>query len=157
MTVTVPEEYTLKNVDAPTAIASEEQYDLYVRTLMQLDGQSDLTPEEASYAKILMALIQEWDEKNHPVPDATPAEVLASLLEANGLRQKDLARLLGSESVVSEVLSGKRELNVGHIRRLGERFHVSPAAFFPKSGSAAIRRPKPEKMHANRSVRARNR
>jgi HTH-type transcriptional regulator / antitoxin HigA len=51
-------------------------------------------------------------------------------MNANDVRQKDLAPLLGSESVVSEVLGGKRELNKHHIEKLSERFAVSPAVFF---------------------------
>jgi len=38
--------------------------------------------------------------------------------------------MLGSESVVSKVLSGKRELNKHHIEKLSKRFSVSPAVFF---------------------------
>ena len=57
-------------------------------------------------------------------------KVLVELMEANNLKQKDLEPLLGSESVVSEVLRGKRELNKHHIERLSKRFGVSPAVFF---------------------------
>jgi HTH-type transcriptional regulator/antitoxin HigA len=62
--------------------------------------------------------------------DTSPVEVLNTLIEANNLRQKDLARLFGSESIVSEVLSGKCELNKSHIEKLSKRFRVSPAVFF---------------------------
>jgi HTH-type transcriptional regulator / antitoxin HigA len=41
-----------------------------------------------------------------------------------------LADVFGTRSIVSEVLSGKRRLNTEHMRRLSERFHVSPGAFF---------------------------
>jgi HTH-type transcriptional regulator/antitoxin HigA len=47
------------------------------------------------------------------------------------LKQRDLAGELGGESVVSEVLSGKRRLNATHIEQLSKRFRVSPAVFFP--------------------------
>jgi HTH-type transcriptional regulator / antitoxin HigA len=57
--------------------------------------------------------------------------VLRFLIEQHGLRQRDLARELGGESVVSEMLSGKRKLNAVHIEQLSKRFHVSPAVFFP--------------------------
>jgi HTH-type transcriptional regulator/antitoxin HigA len=59
-------------------------------------------------------------------------EVLQELISANNLRQKDLAPVLGSESVVSEVLSGKRELNKRQIENLSKRFRVSPAVFFKR-------------------------
>ena len=52
------------------------------------------------------------------------------LMEQHGLKQKDLADVFGAQSIVSEVLSGKRELNKQQIRRLSERFHVSPEVFF---------------------------
>jgi HTH-type transcriptional regulator/antitoxin HigA len=56
-------------------------------------------------------------------------EVLAELMAGSNLKQKDLAPLLGSESIVSEVLHGKRELNKQHIEKLSQRFKVSPALF----------------------------
>jgi HTH-type transcriptional regulator/antitoxin HigA len=51
-------------------------------------------------------------------------------MEEHQLRQKDLAEVFGTESIVSDVLNGKRELNKDHIKRLSERFHVSPEVFF---------------------------
>jgi HTH-type transcriptional regulator/antitoxin HigA len=51
-------------------------------------------------------------------------------MNANGLRQVDLLDVFGTPSIVSEVLSGKRELSKAHIARLSERFHLSPALFF---------------------------
>jgi len=137
MIATVPEKYTLKKVGTPTMITSEAQYDQYVETLMRLDGKSHKTHEESSYAKVLMAFIDEWDENHHPIPDASPVEVLTALMEANNLRQKDLVPIFGTESIVSEVLNNRRRLNVGQIERLSRRFHVSPAVFFPERRVAA--------------------
>jgi HTH-type transcriptional regulator/antitoxin HigA len=51
-------------------------------------------------------------------------------MDANNLRQKDLVSVFGSESIVSEVLHKKRDLNKTHIQKLSKRFHVSPAVFF---------------------------
>ena len=129
MIATVPDKYTLK-VATPTSITSEQQYDEYAETLLKLDSKGHLNDRERSYAKILLAFIEEWDEKHHPIRDASPTEVLNALLEANNLRQKDLASLLGSESIVSEILSGKRQLNKNHIEKLSKRFSISPAVFF---------------------------
>jgi HTH-type transcriptional regulator/antitoxin HigA len=51
-------------------------------------------------------------------------------MEAHGLRQKDLTEVFGTESIVSEVLHGKRDFTKEQIRRLSTRFGVSPAIFF---------------------------
>jgi antitoxin component HigA of HigAB toxin-antitoxin module len=80
---TVPEKYTLKHIDTPTSITSEEQYDRYVETLMSLDSKGHLSHQEESYAKVLATFIEEWDEKHHPIDDASPIEVLQTLIEAN--------------------------------------------------------------------------
>jgi HTH-type transcriptional regulator/antitoxin HigA len=46
----------------------------------------------------------------------------------HGLTQSDVPEI-GSQSVVSEVLRGKCELNIRQIRALAKRFQVSPAVF----------------------------
>lgn len=118
------------SLPAPTVIASETQNEQYIATLLQLERQDHLTPEEKKYASLLAVLIEKYESEKYPIRSASPVEVLSELMEANNLRQKDLAPLLGSESIVSEVLSGRRELNKRHIQKLSQRFGVSPAVFF---------------------------
>jgi HTH-type transcriptional regulator/antitoxin HigA len=55
-------------------------------------------------------------------------EALKLLLEEHGLKQSDLSEI-GSQGVVSEILFGKRQLNVRQIKLLSNRFKVSPAVF----------------------------
>ena len=81
-------------------------------------------------------LIERYEQEQYPVPDAEPADVLRYLLERNGLSQRDIAQELGSESTVSLVLSGKRQLNRDHIARLSQRFNVSPAVFFKAASNS---------------------
>jgi HTH-type transcriptional regulator/antitoxin HigA len=127
--IAVPERYALE-VKSPTPITSERQYDEYLSVLDKLASKNDPTSEEEKYAEVLMTLIEAYEEAHHPIPDASPLEVLRTLMDANGLRQKDLVPIFGSESIVSEVLHRKRELNKTHIEKLSKRFHVSPATFF---------------------------
>jgi HTH-type transcriptional regulator/antitoxin HigA len=98
--------------------------------LDKLSSKENPTPEEEKYARVLMTLIEAYEEEHDPIPDASPVEVLRALMDANNLRQKDLASIFGSESIVSEVLHKKRELNKNQIEKLSKRFHVSPAVFF---------------------------
>jgi len=62
------------------------------------------------------------------MPKVRGAEMLRFLMEEHGLAQSDLPEI-GSQGVVSEILNGKRELNVRQIRALARRFKVSPAVF----------------------------
>jgi HTH-type transcriptional regulator/antitoxin HigA len=127
--IEIAEKYALE-VGAPTAIASERQHQEYLAVLDRLASKERPSGDEEKYAEVLITLIEAYEEEHHAIPEASPVEVLRGLMDANGLRQKDLAPILGTESIVSEILHGKRELNKGQIEKLSKRFRVSPAVFF---------------------------
>jgi HTH-type transcriptional regulator/antitoxin HigA len=127
--IEISEKYALE-VGAPTAIASERQHREYLAVLDKLASKERPTSQEEKYAEVLITLIEAYEEEHHAIPEASPVEVLRGLMDANGLRQKDLAPILGTESLVSEILHEKRELNKGQIEKLSKRFRVSPAVFF---------------------------
>jgi HTH-type transcriptional regulator/antitoxin HigA len=77
-----------------------------------------------------VTLLEGYEDEHQSVPDDAPIDVLRRLMDANDLRQKDLVPIFGSESIVSEVLHKRRELNKSHIEKLSKRFSVSPAVFF---------------------------
>jgi HTH-type transcriptional regulator/antitoxin HigA len=130
MIATTIRRYTFGDIGAPRVITSEAQHDDYVSALLELERQKKLTLTERNFAELLTLLIEAYEEKHYPIRSAAPLEVLQELMTANDLRQKDLAPLFGSESIVSEVLSGKRGLNKRHIEKLSRRFKVSPELFF---------------------------
>jgi HTH-type transcriptional regulator/antitoxin HigA len=132
----VLERDTLTGLSAPKVITSDEQNERYINKLLEFEHKDRLTAKERGYAELLGVLIENYEAKRYPIRAASPVEVIHELMNANDLRQKDLADIFGGESVVSDVLSGKRDLNKNHIQRLSERFHISPAVFFP------IERPK---------------
>ena len=73
-------------------------------------------------------LIRAYDEAHMNIPEASPAEVVAFLMEQHSLRQSDLPEI-GAQSVVFAVLSGKRALNTRQVKRLSVRFGVTADAF----------------------------
>ena len=80
------------------------------------------------FGLIVGGLIAHYEAEQHPLPETTGVQALKFLLEQHGLKQSDLPEI-GSQGVVSEILTGKRELNIRQVRALGERFGVSPASF----------------------------
>jgi HTH-type transcriptional regulator/antitoxin HigA len=82
----------------------------------------------ADLAEALALFIHSYEESHAKIPEAGGPEILKSLMKEHGLTQSDLPEI-GSQGVVSEILSGARELNVRQIRRLAKRFGVSPAVF----------------------------
>jgi HTH-type transcriptional regulator / antitoxin HigA len=116
---------------APHLIRTEEQLVAYTKALYRLTSEPRPTAAQTEAIELLTLLIERYEEEHYALPTASPADVLRFLLDRHGLKQRDIAASLGGESVVSEVLSGKRKLNAAHIEQLSMRFHVSPAVFFP--------------------------
>lgn len=74
------------------------------------------------------SLIEAYESQNYLDIEGDPINVLKTLMEEHGLRQSDLSEI-GSQGVVSEIISGKRQLNVRQLKLLSERFKVSPVVF----------------------------
>lgn len=72
--------------------------------------------------------IREYENRVHPWPELPPHRMLAALMEEQGLRQSDLPEV-GQQSVVSDILSGKRALNLRQVKALAARFHVPMEVF----------------------------
>lgn len=114
----------------PAVIHDEEQNQQFIRALEELTGKENVTTAEARLIELLTLLVEDFESKRYPLPDAGPLDIIRHLMEAHGLRQKDLVDIFGTASIVSDVLNGKRDLTKDHIRRLSQRFNVSPAVFF---------------------------
>jgi HTH-type transcriptional regulator/antitoxin HigA len=129
MSTTAIKRYQWNGFVIPEPISSDAQNEEYTAALLDLERKEHMTKEERDFAEILIHLIELYEEKQYPIRAASPIEVLATLIEANDLRQKDLIPIFGSESAVSEVLHGKKPLNIRHVEKLSKRFKVSPELF----------------------------
>jgi|SRR5271165_6778170 len=114
----------------PEVIRDEKQNQAYISRLEELTNKKSVTRAEKKLIELLAVLIEDFEAKRFPVPEAPPVAIIRHLMDAHGLRQKDLVSIFGTESIASEVLHGKRELTKEHIKRLSARFGVSPAVFF---------------------------
>jgi HTH-type transcriptional regulator/antitoxin HigA len=94
---------------------------------------ADTLPDDADeplwgLVEIIAGQIDAYECGRYPMPGPSGADMLRFFMEQHGLKQTELMEI-GSQGVVSEILSGKRELNLRQVRALAERFGVSPATF----------------------------
>lgn len=87
--------------------------------------------EILKYLDLLADLIADYEKQTSEAlkTSITGAEMLAYLMEEHSLKQSDLKKELGAQSIASEILNGKRKLNLRQVKALAKRFHVSPASF----------------------------
>jgi HTH-type transcriptional regulator/antitoxin HigA len=88
---------------------------------------------EEAYLGALTDLVETYEDAHVAVPPTSGVEAVRSLMEENGLSQADLVPLFGTPSVVSEVLAGKRQLALTHIRRLAAYFGLPADVFIDGS------------------------
>ena len=105
----------------------------YWKLVTLLDELIDIVRDDemhplANTMDVLGVLIEAYETETIPEPPVDPIAILKLLMEEHNLKQKDFPEL-GSQGVVSELLRGKRELNVRQIRALSARFNL-PAAVF---------------------------
>ena len=115
------------------SIRDDDHLGAAIAKIDQLIDRPALSPGDEVYLYALTDLVELYETAHFPIPEASGLDVLRFLMEANDMRQKDLVPLLGSKSVVSEVLSGKRPLTLAHITKLSERFNLPADVFIDRA------------------------
>jgi len=114
----------------PVLIETEEENERSLAVVEELLKKGEnITPEEEKVLKLLIRLIEDFEQKYYHVDEAEPLEVVRDLMEARDAKQSHLWELFGSKGIASEVLSGKRAISKAHARALASYFHVTADLF----------------------------
>lgn len=115
-------------------INSDQQYDELLALMDELVEDYDANQ---LLIDLRFPVLQEYEETaerfkafNQRIESLDPGiAMLRLLIDQHGLTQSDFQQEIGGKSLVSQILSGKRSLTLGHIRALSKRFGI-PAAMF---------------------------
>jgi len=111
---------------------TDDEYDQLASMLdrlLDIVGDNE-THELMGLVDVISHMISMYDDAHEDqLSEGSGIDALKFLMEQHGLDQSDLKNEIGSQGVVSEVLNGKRQLNLTHIKKLAKRFHVTPATF----------------------------
>ena len=118
-------------IDSALALPHKEED--YQQLVALLDEVIDIVGEDeshplASLMETLGTLVETYEMQTIPEMLGNPIQTLQSLIEEHDLKQTELPEI-GTQGVVSDILSGKRKLNVRQIKALSKRFKVSTAVF----------------------------
>lgn len=120
-------EHVIPYVHIPGNEREHEKLMLFVAELMEW-----LRHHKDEHATSLLSLIARnieiYENQRYPTKKISSIEMLTFFMEQHSLGQNDLPEI-GSQSLVSKILSGERQLTLEHVRRLSKRFGISPAVF----------------------------
>jgi len=86
--------------------------------------EAEVNSAESDELEVLSILVKQYEQEHYPIPKPNPLEAIKFRLEQMGLSEVQLSEILGHRSRKSEILSGKRKLNLSMIRKLSERLHI---------------------------------
>ena len=106
-------------------VKSDRQYRQYLGEISRLVA-LDPTAKSAAGARLelLAKLVEDYEKLRFPIERPDAVQAIQFRMQQQGLKQKDLAELLGGKSRASEILSRKRRLTVPMIRTLSRRLHI---------------------------------
>jgi HTH-type transcriptional regulator/antitoxin HigA len=122
----------------PRPIRDEEQLSQTWSRIEELLTKPRRSSAEDDYLSLLSDMVEHWEADHVQMPKLHGVELVRELLDDNQLPQRALVEIFATDSIVSEVLSGKRELQRKHIEGLASFFNVSPAAFFPAAQKPTV-------------------
>ena len=104
----------------------------YTNTLSQIESLMSAKPNtpEMDELEVLTTLVEAYEEQYYKIDTPDPIEAIKFRMQQEGLKQKDLAAIVGSKSRVSEVLNKKRKLTIEMIRSLHKQLHIPVESLF---------------------------
>jgi HTH-type transcriptional regulator / antitoxin HigA len=118
----------------PKVIKTEIDYDAALARIEEIFTSSPSTPE-GDELELLTMLVEQYEEVNFPIDLPDPVTAIRFRMEQMGLKQKDLVPFIGSQSKVSEVLSGSRPLSLSMIRNLVRGLDIPAEVLLQESGA----------------------
>ena len=104
-------------------LKTEKDYNQALKRLEILFDSPADTPE-GDEADILGLLIEKYEDEHYPIEAPDPIEAIKFRMEQMNMDNKDLAKVIGYKSRVSEIFNRKRKLNLKMIRSLHEKMKI---------------------------------
>jgi HTH-type transcriptional regulator/antitoxin HigA len=104
-------------------IRNEKDYQKALNRLEEIFDAKKGT-EDGDELEILSILIDRFENEQFPIGMPDPIEAIKFRMEQMGMKQKDLAEVVGFKSRVSEILNKKRKLTLDMIRKLNTTLHI---------------------------------
>jgi HTH-type transcriptional regulator / antitoxin HigA len=138
----------MRDLMEPRIIKTEEQYRRYLSEVERLAAQDpESDSADGGRLELLAKLLEDYEKARFKFRKPGPVEAILFRMEEQGLRQKDIAEVLGGKNRASEILSGKRSLTLPMIRALYEKLGIpvellirEPAATYSASAGVEVAR-----------------
>lgn len=119
----------MMDLSALRTLSDESEYEAALKAVRPyFENEPEEGTPEAAHFDALVMLIEHYERQHYEIPRAAPVDVLKFVMDANRYTQSDLAEILGSKARASELLSGKRDINLDQVRKISRAWRVPAGA-----------------------------
>lgn len=120
-------------------IKTDEQHRQYLEEARRL-AKGDPAADSIAGARLelIAKLIDDYEKERFKFRKPGPIEAIVFRMQEQGLRQADIAAIVGGKNRASEILSGKRPLTLSMVRALHEKLGI-PSELLIREPAAAYR------------------
>jgi HTH-type transcriptional regulator/antitoxin HigA len=114
----------------PKIIKTEAENEKALTIVERLMYQKNRSLEEDALYDLLIVLVEKFEREFYePGLLSTPESMLEFLMEQQQMTAINLAPILGSVTIVNEVITGDREMTITQVKQLATKFGVEPSVF----------------------------
>ena len=108
------------------------------KLMNRLPETADGNSPEAEEFEILVTLIERYEDEHYPIGDPSPLGAIEFRMDQEGLSPRDLVSVIGSQTKVDEVLSGKQEITASMAHVLHERLGIPVEVLLNKTVESSL-------------------
>lgn len=80
--------------------------------------------KECDESDVLSLLIRDYEDKHYVINAPSPLDAIKYRMEQQGLTNKDMAKILGHQSRVTDIFKKNRRLNLQMVRKLHRSLNI---------------------------------
>lgn len=134
-------------------ILNEQDHLAALKEIERLWGAAPNT-SDGDKLDVLATLVEKYEDERFPAVAGDPIDILKYALKDMGRSQNDLAKLLGSRSRASEVMSRRRKLTLEMIRKISAEWNI-PIELLARSYNLSNKRMTKRKLVRRKKVKGR--
>ncbi len=104
-------------------IKTKKDYQAALKKIESLFEAKPNTPD-GDLLEVLITLVEAYEQKHFNIDPPDPVEAIKFRMEQLGLKQSDIAEVIGGKNRASEILNRKRELTAKMMRDLHRKFNI---------------------------------
>lgn len=127
-----PSNYYLELITTfpPRPITNEEELVATQERIDSILDKRNITQDDKNYLRVLGTLVYDYEQQHEPMPVLKGIEMIEALLEESNQEPRGLVAIVGNETDVEDILSGKRAPSQDEIEKLAKFFKISQSLLY---------------------------